>query len=150
MLPTEAMYELAATGGGKRRYPWGDNPARATDWPLGDSSVAPHDRTPTDPPVVGLYSNAAEWTCTWMQLYPRLARQNIELPFEPREWRVVRGAPAVVIAGAGSQQDVALGPRNRFLQPRGESKSTIGFRCARSVRPHLTAADFERIVRDGR
>jgi formylglycine-generating enzyme required for sulfatase activity len=149
ILPTETMYEFAATGGGARRYPWGDDAPRSTDWPMGNSSVAPHDRTPTDPPVLGLYSNVAEWTSTWMQFYPRIARQNMEYPSEPREYRVVRGAPGFVIEGAGLTEDAQLGPRNRNIEPWRVAKPTIGFRCARSVRPHLTAADFERVLRDG-
>ena len=64
-LPTEAEYLAAATGGGRRAFPWGDSPgdAAAQGWRLGPVGICPVDRTPgPGPPILGLYSNVAEWT----------------------------------------------------------------------------------------
>jgi formylglycine-generating enzyme required for sulfatase activity len=148
-LPTETMYEYAATKGGGALFPWGDNPP-PEDWQFGTSAVASYDKFDSQPPLVGLYSNVAEWTSTWMQFYPRAKAEGATVPLEPREYRVVRGAPATVIEGIADRRDWPLGPRNRTFLPRSQSKDTVGFRCARSARPHLTAADFESVVRDGR
>jgi len=147
-LPTEAMYEYAATNGGVEPFPWGSDPP-PSDWKFGASNVAPHDRSNLRPPLVGLYSNVAEWTSTWLQFYPRAKAEGAAIPLDPREYRVVRGAPASVIEGIVDPSDWAPGPRSRTILPRSQGKNTLGFRCARSVRPHLTAADFESVIRDG-
>jgi hypothetical protein len=148
MLPTEAMYEFAATGGGNQKYPWGNQPDLTGNWPV--STAAAFDSAATTPPIAGLYSNAAEWTCTWMQQYPRFQPQRDIVPFEASEFRVVRGAPPSVIENAPQTSDWGPGPRNRSIQMRDARKGTIGFRCARSARPHLTAADFEIVLREGK
>jgi eukaryotic-like serine/threonine-protein kinase len=148
MLPTEAMYEFAATGGGPRKYPWGNQPELTGNWPVG--AAAAFDRTATTPPITGLYSSVAEWTSTWMQQYPRSQPEAEFVPFESREFRVVRGAPPSVIENTPRTSDWSPGPRNRSMQMRDTRKGTIGFRCARSVQPHLTAADFEIVLRDGK
>src|SRR5262249_13166219 len=61
--PTETEYEYAATWGGTRRFPWGDDERRAENrWgpcPVGQPAF---DCLPTRPPVFGLFSNVAEWT----------------------------------------------------------------------------------------
>ncbi len=148
VLPTEAMYEFAATGGGAQKYPWGNQPELTGPWPV--SAAAAFDSTATTPPIAGLYSSAAEWTSTWLQPYPRVQLQSDDVPFEPREFRVVRGAPPSVIENAPQTSDWGPGPRCRSMQMRDWRKGTVGFRCARSARPHLTAADFEMVLGEGK
>jgi formylglycine-generating enzyme required for sulfatase activity len=145
-LPTESQFEFAATAGGKHRFPWGDDAELISQWPLGEVGEPAYDRTDTIPPAEGLYSNVAEWTATWMQYYPPYQAKGIALPYEPYDHRVVRGAPPSVINATGTKTGWALGPRQRHLMPRGTFNPAIGFRCARSQRPHLSAADFERIL----
>jgi formylglycine-generating enzyme required for sulfatase activity len=149
-LPTETMYEFAATNGSRGRFPWGNDPQPAEVWRFGSSEVAAYDISLTQPPLVGLFSNVAEWTSTWLQMYPRTKAEGTVIPVEPREYRVVRGAPSSVIEGVPGTSDWAAGARSRTMLSRLQSKPTVGFRCARSIRPHLTAADFEAILRDGR
>jgi serine/threonine protein kinase/formylglycine-generating enzyme required for sulfatase activity len=150
-LPTETQYEFAATGGATLAYPWGDSPDVAADvWPIGAADDAsPHDTNGSSPAVRGLYSNVAEWTSTWMQFYPVLRSMGTPVPLTYSEYRVVRGAPPSVIEGRPPGPDHVYGPRNRLIRSRASATDTIGFRCARSVRPHLSAADFERVIRLG-
>jgi formylglycine-generating enzyme required for sulfatase activity len=145
LLPTETQYEFAATRGGTRAYPWGDDGTVITEWGL--ETAAAYDQTATDPPIRGLYSGVAEWTRTWMQFYPRYA--EIGPAFGPREYRMVRGAPGSIIDGKPLASDGGRGARYRQPVPRVATQSTIGFRCARSVEPQWKPADFERVLRDG-
>ena len=61
-LPDEYEYESAATANGRLKFPWGnDSPADATSnrGPVTETSF---DRLASNPQVLGLYSNVAEWT----------------------------------------------------------------------------------------
>jgi hypothetical protein len=148
-LPTESQYEYAATRGGTQRFPWSGPPLEIAAWPIGPASDDSFDRTATMPPIVGLYSNAAEWTTTWWQHYPRSQAEGAVIPLEPRDFRIVRGAPASVVQGKQLPEEFGIGPQHRMSASRGTSSAAIGFRCARSVRPHLAEEDFERVLRDG-
>jgi len=147
-IPTEAEFEFAATGGGTKKFPWDGPFPDLSDWPAGTVSSAGYDRTATDPPIVGLYSNVAEWTSTWMQHYPAIKSLGIPTPYEPRDHRVVRGAPPSVIDGAIGIDDWDVGPRQRVMCARSSRKDMVGFRAARSAKPHLKPDDFERIIAD--
>src|SRR5262249_55187904 len=68
-VPSEEESEFRAPLGGKSRFPWGDSGAflydseRNPHWPFGAvGRPDDFDRTPTEPPVLGLFSNVAEWT----------------------------------------------------------------------------------------
>src|SRR5206468_3757283 len=71
-LPDEAEYDLAATAGGRRRFPWGDTSPPAGGWEVGPVGTPAYDRLRLDgqPAVLGLFSNAAEWTGSWFAPYP--------------------------------------------------------------------------------
>jgi formylglycine-generating enzyme required for sulfatase activity/tRNA A-37 threonylcarbamoyl transferase component Bud32 len=147
-LPTEEEYEFAATGGGTRNYPWGNEAPPIMDWTFGPVKQPAFDRTPTNPPVYGLYSNVAEWIDSppvpynpqhhpavypyppnWLQEYPNL--------------RVLRGAPPCAFRGERPNEDEQrLGPywltaRWRQHTARDNSHLAVGFRCARSVTPRF-------------
>jgi formylglycine-generating enzyme required for sulfatase activity len=153
-LPDEVEYEFAATQGGTRRFPWGDSDPKSKDWPVGKVGEPPWDKTPTNPPVFGLYSNAVEWTSSRHTQYAGVAADQVERFYSPEVFdhfgfagaRIVRGGPSAV-----ANRDVALwenlkkrnvpdyrlGPRYRFSYPPQEEKPGLGFRCARSAKPRF-------------
>lgn len=149
-LPTEAEYEFAATAAGQRSYPWGNDGSIIKDWKYHAVGDGGFDRTNTKVPVVGLYSNVAEWIDTVPLPYE--ARNDPEIlkslasPFAAklRQARVVRGAPPSVTAGSslGREDDAVHGPRWltarwREFRDREHSSAMIGFRCARSDKPRF-------------
>jgi serine/threonine protein kinase/formylglycine-generating enzyme required for sulfatase activity len=151
-LPTEAEYEFAATGGGKKRYPWGDEERNA--W--GDDGILrpvkdpDWDCTATEPKVYGLYSNVGEWTDSFHIQYdpayhPTVKNYSKEYLAQLLAIRVARGAPDFIIQGIGPQQDSAfelqLGPRWREGIIRELKLPGLGFRCARSAKPRFLDGD---------
>jgi eukaryotic-like serine/threonine-protein kinase len=139
-LPTEAEYELAATGGGTRPFPGGEPDIYLLEhtWPFGPVGSPGYDRTATRPPVFGLYSNVAEWTSSWFVLAPRLA--GVALPGDPARLRVIRGGPPSVVRGEPDPDEFQLGPRYRVGHPRSNAwPPGVGFRGARSARPRFLA-----------
>src|SRR5207244_3510041 len=129
-----------------QKYPWGDD-EKIDAWPFGRVGEPAYDRTRTDPPVFGLYSNVAEWTCSWFQLYPvanPAQRARFLAPEMPEAFvgtRVVRGGPSVVARGElavpPKNDDVRWEPRYRHANPRDLAHRGLGFRCARSERPRF-------------
>jgi formylglycine-generating enzyme required for sulfatase activity/tRNA A-37 threonylcarbamoyl transferase component Bud32 len=137
-LPTEEEYEFAATVGGRYRFPWGDSeppaaPGGGTTWRFGPvGSPDDPDRTPTSPPVFGLFSNVAEWTGSSLRPYPgSVALSGFS------EFRVVRGATPTVLTGKPPRAGELFTPRFRQTQMRSQPAPGLGFRCARSVRPRF-------------
>lgn len=144
-LPDEAEYEFAATGAGRRAFPWGDDARKLGDWPFDPVRQPSFDVTPTEPPVYGLFSNAAEWTATVYGLYPGTAEKYVQnyrslsparsvfdLPHVVRGggWSVAKGAPSIQ---DGARQNT---PRYRMgVTPSNDDLPGLGFRCARSAKP---------------
>jgi tRNA A-37 threonylcarbamoyl transferase component Bud32/formylglycine-generating enzyme required for sulfatase activity len=144
-LPEEWEYEAAATDGGAQKFPWGDDATRMSSWPLEHVGSPTWDQTATDPPVFGLFSNVAEWTSSWANLYPRFRKVGLQPPSPASEYRMVRGGPRSVAGGNILVEDLAKSdPRSRLAITRETSLPTIGFRCARSDRPRLAPEDFGR------
>lgn len=136
-LPMEAEYEFAATNRGTTRFPWGN--AQITDDQIelnsiGVAGLPRFDRLPTDPPVLGLCTNVAEWTISRASYYPPV---NAVVP-DSEDKRVVRGAydPEGNVAALRAE---AFDPRLRQFAHR---LKRLGLRCVRSAKPHLEAADF--------
>lgn len=147
-LPTEAEYEFAATLGGTRSFPWGDDPSPIKDWPIGAVGTPEFDRVEVNRPVFGLYSNVAEWTASWASAYPPILDYEPGLlPRVEGNW-IVRGAPFSVVAGTPDAAQLLQGPRLRIGQHEKAIHPGLGFRCARSVRPRLESTDLEHFVRD--
>lgn len=147
-LPTEAEYEFAATLGGTRSLPWGDDPSPIKDWPIGAVGTPEFDRVEVNRPVFGLYSNVAEWTASWASAYPPILDYEPGLlPRVEGNW-IVRGAPFSVVAGTPDAAQWLQGPRLRIGQHEKAIHPGLGFRCARSVRPRLESTDLEHFVRD--
>jgi formylglycine-generating enzyme required for sulfatase activity len=157
-LPSEYEYEFAATLGGSRKFPWGDDAAIVREWTFGRAGEPEYDRLPTDPPVFGLFSNVAEWTSTRFAPYPPQLRLNPHLP-TPSEGdfigsHVVRGGDQGVTqrkppmdATKGESWKEA-GARIRFLRGFADAPLGVGFRCARSAKPRLAPDDFESALDD--
>jgi formylglycine-generating enzyme required for sulfatase activity len=145
-LPDEVEFEYAATNRGTTRFPWG-NEDKITQWDFGPVKTPVYDRTPTNPPVYGLFSNVAEWTSSRPSLYPGLRPDAVIAYEEPRfvaERRlrhVVRGAAVGVVQGQpeplGEHRGMAWEPRCRFSSPASGAYAGIGFRCARSASPQF-------------
>ncbi len=143
-LPTEWEYEYAATRRGTREFPWGDDAQRAAHWTFEAAGQPAWDCLDTVPPVYGLYSNVAEWTCSWQVPYPHHYALGLRPPPPEGGWRVVRGGSFSVVKGAPQLNDCLLGPRQRFAQIRQSYEPGLGFRCARSAKPRLAPEDFSR------
>jgi formylglycine-generating enzyme required for sulfatase activity len=144
-LPDEFEYESAATLGGKSRYPWGNGPPETTSWEIGPVGGAAHDRVESvQPPVLGLFSNAAEWTLSWGAAYPKDGKG---FPGNSEQMvRVVRGRPNPASGTEFDWNSPKTDPRSRFGMLFGVQNSVIGFRCARSVKPRLDAGDFQHLL----
>ena len=134
-LPTEVEYEYAATAGGTRKYPWGDDGSIIVDWELAPVRTPAYDRTETDPPVYGLYSNATEWTDSIQTPYPGDPPLPSPLKDMNRQFRVVRGGPHAVDAGEIPPLADLPGPRFRRAVVAEIEQPGLGFRCARSLVP---------------
>jgi len=147
-LPTEAEYEFAATAGGTRTFPWGDDPSLMAQWPLVAAGTPQFDRIEAGNPVFGLYSNVAEWTSSWASVYPPLMDYLPGLSLRPEATWIVRGGPYSVIKGKPDPVQFSSGPRSRIGQNENALHPGLGFRCCRSARPRLEATDLERFVRD--
>jgi formylglycine-generating enzyme required for sulfatase activity len=155
-LPDEAEYEVAATRGGTLDSPWGGQPSDLEDWTIGPVKESPaFDVIRYDRNIWGLYSNALEWTTTWGINYPKYA--DFSLPMTARDLRVVRGGSThAVIDGSFPDQgprqanDARVlwnkGPRARERLPTAVPYPGVGFRCARSAKPRLSASDFVTVI----
>jgi formylglycine-generating enzyme required for sulfatase activity len=147
-LPTEAEYEYAATGGGELEYPWGNEPL-INAWPLGPVKEPAFDKTATNPPVYGLYSNVAEWIDSLPVPYnpqrqPAIFPQLHEILPGYLNLRIIRGAPPWALREEMPREaERSLGPspwlnaRWRQHTNRDATFTTVGFRCARSVTPRF-------------
>lgn len=144
-LPDEIELEFAATDGGRREAPWGNDLERLSAWKFGPVNQSEFDRTDTNPPVFGLYSNVAEWTVNWFTAYPTANFPRLSAP-GPTNERIIRGGPLSVVNGIPDIGEARAGPRARIWLDRHVPKAGLGFRCARSPRPRLNAEDFIRIA----
>lgn len=144
-LPTEAEYELV--------FSWllrnkpdllksGDNPER---WEFGPVGKITDDRLVVDArsSLVGLLSNAAEWTQT-IALLPAAPESASEMP---RVYgRVVRGGTVGVLDRKVEGQSKTRASIERLIVHEGVRKPGLGFRCVRSVKPRIAPEDFVRPV----
>ncbi len=145
-LPSEAEYEVAASPHGN--FPWGAGagPIAGDKWPIEAIDGPTHDVTPSG--VRGLFSAPAEWTSSWLQPYPGKHLESAMHVLEPRDHRIVRGLPPHTLSNLPRPSLTAITPRDRLPMIRLTFHPKIGFRCARSEKPHLAAEDFETVLGD--
>jgi formylglycine-generating enzyme required for sulfatase activity len=138
-LPTEAEYEFAATAGGTREFPWGDDADRIVEWQYGPVGSISYDRTESNWPLHGLYSNVAEWTDSPPVPYPAAFQPKMPAAMHRMlvQGRVVRGGPFSVALGAPDVGEWHRGPRWRHGMNQNTTYRGLGFRCARSVKPRF-------------
>jgi eukaryotic-like serine/threonine-protein kinase len=111
---------------------------RFPSWPIGPVGFPEYDRTRTDPPVCGLFSNVAEWCSsryvpvTGVRLDPNQRAAYVTDAY------IVCGGPPSVLRG---DPEPAVKDKNDFWDTRfvhGQTRDQVfkglGFRCARSVR----------------
>lgn len=146
-LPDEFEYEFAATAGGSRKFPWENGEPPTGDWMLGPVNETTFDRLETDPPVIGLYSNVAEWTTSWSVPYPTVERPQPAARITSDDIRIVRGSPMSIIDPKTDADDAPHDPRTRLGYPRWNESAGLGFRCARSTRPRLRPQDYVSSIR---
>jgi hypothetical protein len=143
-LLSEAEYRFAATAGGTQKYPWGNElPPEADQLPeFGAVGNPAYDQLPTNPPVYGLYSNAAEWTTTLST-----ARSNDRVSSLPSgalqfRRRIVWGVNVTLLEGTGANSSERALERHSVSETK--VKRGLGFRFARSTKPRLRPEDFVR------
>lgn len=138
-LPEDLEYLYAATNGGTTKYPWGDDEPDSWEEVCAFSPVRAfaRDRTRSDRPVFGLFSNVAEWTST--RPNANLADLDPYLKEFNATQRVVRGG--FISAGKGSvpsAERILGGPSVRYSMPQENTfEPGLGFRGARSARPRF-------------
>ncbi len=130
-LPTEFEYEYAATSAGRWPYPWGESPP--VSWTYGPVDHTTLDRTGTQPPILGLYSNVGEWTDS----SPTEEHSALAAPTNIEQFRVVRGGPKSVLEAAPQDKEIAYGACWGSYYSIDEVRRGLGFRCARSAKPHF-------------
>lgn len=142
-LMSEAEYEFAATLGGTRPYPWGEDPPDV-DWPIQPITNPTRDQLPGETPIRGLFSNVGEWTSSWPTPYP----SHLQMQFDVHELvltsRIVRGIPSDALSGKRIANPAGVSPRHRTSLPKNSVPRNVGFRLARSPAPRLKPSDFER------
>ncbi|MBM4089242.1 MAG: hypothetical protein FJ276_07405 [Planctomycetes bacterium] len=124
-LLCEWEYDYLATAAGTRKFPWGDADPTDRNWevrPVGEPTHDVLEWNRVSRPVYGLFSNVAEWTDSWLQ-------SGMKEYTSP----IICGGPI-----SGTVQS----PLRRIVRPRMAKGPDLGFRCARSAHPRLTANDF--------
>jgi formylglycine-generating enzyme required for sulfatase activity len=134
-LPTEAEFEYAATLGGTRDFPRGDDPEILQEWTFGRVRDPGLDVLPTEPPILGLYSNVAEWTQSRPMPYPTAPPLADSVKKLFMLCRVVRGGTWDIVQAKPVREKFLWGPRWRHSAPTLDRHPGLGLRCARSDRP---------------
>ncbi len=138
---TDLMFHYASTGGNVP-FPWGDAGPAKLEWKLGPVGQRSYDTRASEPRLLGLFSNALEWT---LGPFPAFGRQSQTLSYDLKSTTVC-GGPESALSAQVQPADWQRGAAISFDYLILKSHPLIGFRCARSVRPRLAPADFAEIL----
>ena len=138
-LPTEWEYEYAATNAGTTRFPWGTTPPAGDAFELQSLAQDSFDKTPTTPPIFGLFSNVREFVDSRFLPYPGTSMADSESLGHSGDFFTIRGGPS---SKQSLESWLIYGSRLRSRHDPREWTPGIGLRCARSKSPRLSAEDF--------
>ncbi len=133
-LPTAMEYEFAATNGWTTRFPWGDSEPPAEAWQL-TANYKLFDKTPTESPVFGLFSNASEFVFFSGRNPPHQSVSDFLSLDREVLIPIVRGGPASPTADTAELKQ--QGARWQLDSPRIFLNEQVGFRCVKSKSPRL-------------
>ncbi len=140
----EWEYELLATAAGRSRFPWGDEPRELALGAAGE--VRPEAYASDGTAIFGLCSGAAEWVQSYVLPQPQLWSPDGAPRFDNRSMRAIRGGNRTVIEQTAPPTGVDYSPFGKLLMPDHATYPGLGFRCARSSRPSITASDFPTLL----
>jgi serine/threonine-protein kinase len=132
-LPTASEYEFAATNGGTTRFPWGDTKPPMDCWKLTSVHENLFDRTKSDEPVWGLFSNASEFV---------ISPLNLKYAYQAEMYAGTKSANVAIRGGPTKLDESARDwmnqdPRAFVAASRHSLLQRVGFRCAKSKSPRL-------------
>jgi serine/threonine-protein kinase len=124
-LPSFDEYRLAAKRRTSKSRAIGDHGDAVAEF--GPVGTPAEDRTDTNPPVFGLYSNVAEWTVT----------RGVGATARPGfDFRLIFGGDQLVVEGNPTVAREHRETAAPFAVEHTARGIGLGFRCVRSVKPH--------------
>lgn len=150
----EWEHDYLSSNRGTTRYPWGNTPFDQMKFPpaLGPIGDVSFDKVHTKGGVVnGLCSNVDEWVDSYHLTWPELWSAHGQPQKGDMSLRHLRGNLPLLRAPENAPLNSPLEEQNyyplRQRRWRYDMSETLGFRCARSIRPRLLPSDFVREIR---
>lgn len=144
-LVNELEFEWMATRFGTGPFTWENmlTPAEGPALVGGEFTEAEFDALPSGNLIVrGLCSGLAEWVDSEMLIQPRLWHFDGLPHLDVTDLRAIRGGTKRIVDQTPPLNWSDYAGSRRIAQSQHSVRPGLGFRCARSVRPRLTPADF--------